>query len=109
MTWVTLERSRSKWLAPIVGHHRRGTSENNDDDAGDEDYDYEDDDGDDDGDDDDDDDDDGNDDDDGPSTIARRLRIQAQTNHTVFSEYQQFQYIFRIFHGAFPEKTRDGN
>ena len=44
MTRVTLERSRSKWLAPIVGHHRRGTSENNDDDAGDEDYDYEDDD-----------------------------------------------------------------
>ena len=77
MTRVTLERSRSKWLAPIVGHHRRGTSENNDDDAGDEDYDYED-------------DDDDDDDDDGPSTIARRLRIQAQTNHTVFSEYQQF-------------------
>ena len=48
MTRVTLERSRSKWLAPIVGHHRRGTSENNDDDAGDEDYYYEDDDDDDD-------------------------------------------------------------
>ena len=78
MTRVTLERSRSKWLAPIVGHHHRGTSENNDDDAGDEDYGYDDA-----GDDDD-------DDDDGPSTIARRLRIQAQTNHTVFSEYQQF-------------------
>ena len=74
----------------------RGTSENNDDDAGDEDYDYED-------------DDDDDDDDDGPSTIARRLRIQAQTNHTVFSEYQQFQYILQDFSWSFPEKTRDGN